>query len=175
MADRASIAASFMQHNRTGKYTDLRLVAKDGTSFDVHKLVCPQLPVLETQAAGGMKVIEFDDTALSVKLMVQWTYGIDDTNLLTKEKSIDEATTMDLDHICDHMFLFSELSTIAQKVRAHASQTRSLGAKPTVPTRRNEPLRISAALPKNDPPPGPYCHCLSAESDKTLLPCASCG
>jgi hypothetical protein len=117
MADRASIAASFMQHNRTGKYTDLRLVAKDGTSFDVHKLVvCPQLPVLETQAAGGMKVIEFDDTALSVNLMVQWTYGIDDTNLLTKEKSIDEATTMDLDHICDHMFLFSELSTIAQKV-----------------------------------------------------------
>jgi hypothetical protein len=42
-------------------------------------------------------------------------------------------------------------------------------------TRRNEPFRISTALPENIPPQGPHCYCKVAESDITLLPCADCG
>ena len=41
--------------------------------------------------------------------------------------------------------------------------------------RRNEPFRISTALPENDPPLGPHCHCRAASDDITLLPCADCG
>lgn len=41
--------------------------------------------------------------------------------------------------------------------------------------RRNEPFRISTALPENDPPLGPHCHCKAAKEDPTLLPCADCG
>lgn len=43
------------------------------------------------------------------------------------------------------------------------------------PTRRNEPFRISTALPENDPPKGPQCHCKAAGTDSTLLACADCG
>lgn len=41
-------------------------------------------------------------------------------------------------------------------------------------TRRNEPFRISTALPENNPPKGPHCHCKAAASDPTLLSCAAC-
>ena len=41
--------------------------------------------------------------------------------------------------------------------------------------RRNEPFRISTALPENDPPKGPHCHCRAASTDPTLLACADCG
>lgn len=43
------------------------------------------------------------------------------------------------------------------------------------PTRRNEPFRIWTALPENDPPKGPHCHCKAASTDPTLLACADCG
>lgn len=43
------------------------------------------------------------------------------------------------------------------------------------PTRRNEPFRISTALPENDPPKGPHCHCKAGVTDPTLLACADCG
>lgn len=43
------------------------------------------------------------------------------------------------------------------------------------PTRRNEPFRISTALPENDPPKGPRCHCKASDTDPTLLACADCG
>jgi len=42
------------------------------------------------------------------------------------------------------------------------------------PIRRNDPSRISTALPENDPPKGPHCHCKAASEDPTLLPCADC-
>jgi hypothetical protein len=48
-------------------------------------------------------------------------------------------------------------------------------ASKTRPIRRNEPFRISTALPENDPPLGPHCHCKAASEDPTLLPCADCG
>jgi hypothetical protein len=41
--------------------------------------------------------------------------------------------------------------------------------------RRNEPFRMSTALPENIPALGPHCNCKVAESDITLLPCADCG
>jgi hypothetical protein len=43
------------------------------------------------------------------------------------------------------------------------------------PIRRNEPFRISTALPENDPPKGPHCHCKAASTDPTLLACTDCG
>lgn len=43
------------------------------------------------------------------------------------------------------------------------------------PTRRNEPFRIWTALPENDPPKGPHCHCKASSTDPTLLACADCG
>jgi hypothetical protein len=48
-------------------------------------------------------------------------------------------------------------------------------ASKTHPIRRNEPLRISTALPENDPPLGPHCHCKAASEDPTLLSCVDCG
>lgn len=41
--------------------------------------------------------------------------------------------------------------------------------------KRNDPSRISTALPSNDPPRGPHCHCYAAASDPLLLPCVDCG
>lgn len=38
----------------------------------------------------------------------------------------------------------------------------------------NDPSRISTALPTNDPPQGPHCHCYANESDQTLVKCDSC-
>jgi hypothetical protein len=67
MADDGSNTGGFAQHYRTGKYADLTLIAKDGTQFNVHRLVvCPLSPVLDAQAADGVKTIEMNEDATTV-------------------------------------------------------------------------------------------------------------
>lgn len=119
MADDDRRTGAYAQHYRTGKFTDLRLVARDGTHFNVHRLViCDLSPVLDAQAADGAEVIDMDGDATIVKQMVEWIYGIDDQKLLIEGKSVDEVVAMGSEVVCGEITTLSDLANIAEKVSA---------------------------------------------------------
>ena len=117
MADSADIAEIFAEHYRTGKFTDLGLVAKDGTQFNVHKLVvCSQSPVLDAKAAEGVTVIAMDEYETTVGQMIEWMYGIDNDKLLIGGKSVEEVTRMGSEIVYSEILTLSDLAKIAEKV-----------------------------------------------------------
>lgn len=117
MSDNANIAGAFAQHYLTGRFTDLRLIAQDGTVFKVHKLVvCSHSPVLDTQAAQGVTDINTNDNATCLGQMIEWMYGIDDKKLLIEGKSVAEVTAMGSDVVYGEILTLSDLATIAEKV-----------------------------------------------------------
>jgi hypothetical protein len=117
MADNGSNTGVFAQHYRTGKYADLTLVAKDGTLFNVHRLVvCPLSPVLDAQAADGAKSINTDEDVTTIGQMIEWMYGIDDKKLLIEGKSVDEVKGMRPSVVCGEIVTLSSLAKVAEKV-----------------------------------------------------------
>lgn len=62
-----------------------------------------------------------------------------------------------------------------KKTESESLDSPASNASKSRPVRRNEPFRISTALPENDPPQGPHCHCKAAGTDPTLLACTDCG
>jgi hypothetical protein len=117
MADDGSNTGVFAQHYRTGKYADLILVAKDGTQFNVHRLVvCPLSPVLDAQATDGAKSISTDGDTTTIRKMIEWMYGIDDKKLLSEGKSIDEMKAMGPSVVCGEIVTLSSLAKVAEKV-----------------------------------------------------------
>jgi hypothetical protein len=93
---------AFADHYRTGKFTDLGLVAKGGTQFNVHKLVvCSRSPVLDTQTADGVTILDTGDDATTLGQMIEWMYGIDHEQLLIDGKSVKEVLAFDLAGIAE--------------------------------------------------------------------------
>ena len=119
MSDNSSNAGTFAQHYRTGRFVDLRLVANDGTHFDVHKLVvCSHSPVLDA-AADGTTVINMDDDETTISQMIEWMYGIDHEKLLIDGKSMEEVTAMGTREVYGEILTLSDLVKIAEKVFCH--------------------------------------------------------
>lgn len=117
MAANTSIIEAFAQHYRSGKFTDVHLVAKDGTTYGVHKLLLSfHSTVLCEQASGGAKIIEMDGDATIIKQMVEWMYGIDDKNLLVEGKSVDEVAAMGSEMVYGEITTLSDLANVAEKV-----------------------------------------------------------
>jgi len=118
MAINYSTSAAFADHYRTGKFTDLGLVAKDGLQFNVHKLVaCSHSPLLDAQAADGATVIDTGDDATTLGQMIEWMYGIDDEQLLIDGKSVEEVIALGLSEVYSEILTLSDLANIAEKVR----------------------------------------------------------
>jgi hypothetical protein len=114
--DNASTAAAFAQHYRTGRFADLRLVAKDGTHFDVHKLVvCSHSTVLDA-AADGTTIINMNEDEATIGQMIEWMYGIDHENLLIDGKSVEEVMAMGTREVYGEILTLSDLAKIAEKV-----------------------------------------------------------
>jgi hypothetical protein len=119
MKKNPSIAVAFAEHYRTGKYADLRLITSIGTQLDVHRLiVCSQSPVLDATAKTGAMIIQLDDEddATIVEQMVEWMYGIDDEDLLTDRKTIDEVVAKGPDFVCGEILAVAGLACLAAKV-----------------------------------------------------------
>jgi hypothetical protein len=118
MAVNYSTSGAFADHYRTGKFTDLGLVAKDGTQYNVHKLVvCSHSPLLDAQAANGVTIIDTGDDATPLGQMIEWMYGIDDEKLLIDAKSVEEVTSMGSSEVYGEVVTLSDLASIAEKVR----------------------------------------------------------
>jgi hypothetical protein len=116
MADDGSNTGVFAQHYRTGKYADLTLIAKDGTQFNVHRLVvCTLSPVLDAQAADGVKTIEMNEDAATVGQLVKWMYGID-KKLLKNGNSVDEITAIGPNALYHEILVLAYFAKIAEKV-----------------------------------------------------------
>lgn len=117
MSDNSGTAGIFAEHYRTGKFTDLGLVAKDGMQFNVHKLVvCSHSPLLDAQAANGATIIDTNDNATSLGQMIEWMYGIDDEKLLIDAKSVQEVTAMGSGEVYGEIMTLTDLANIAEKV-----------------------------------------------------------
>lgn len=117
MANNAGTAGIFAEHYRTGKFTDLGLVAKDGIQFSVHKLVvCSHSPLLDAQAANGVTILDTGDDATSLGQMIEWMYGIDDNQLLIDRKSVAEVIALGSSEVYSEILTLSDLATIAEKV-----------------------------------------------------------
>lgn len=111
-----STFGAFAHHYRTSRYTDLRLISKDGKHFDVHKLVvCSQSPVLD--AAEDAIAVNIDHEAHTVEQMVEWMYGIDDKSLLIEGKTVDEVIAMDASVVYGEILTLTDLAKIAEEVR----------------------------------------------------------
>jgi len=108
---------AFADHYRTGKFTDLGLVAKDGIQFNVHKLVvCSHSPLLDAQAANGTTILDTQDDATTLGQMIEWMYGIDDEQLLIDGKSVEEVIALGSSEVYSEILTLSDLATIAEKV-----------------------------------------------------------
>ena len=117
MSNKSGAAGIFAEHYRTGKFTDLGLVAKDGMQFNVHKLVvCSHSPLLDAQAANGTTIIDTGDDATTLGQMIEWMYGIDDEKLLIDAKSVQEVTAMGSREVYGEVVTLSDLANIADKV-----------------------------------------------------------
>ena len=117
MENNAVTAGAFAHHYRTGKFTDLGLVANDGMQFNVHKLVvCSHSPLLDAQAANGATIIDTGDNATTLGQMIEWMYGIDDEKLLIDGKSLEEVTAMGSGEVYGEILTLSDLANIAEKV-----------------------------------------------------------
>lgn len=109
--DVAAIGA-FAHHYLSGRYSDLRLVAKDGTACNVHRLiVCVQSPVLDAQASTGVTVIELDDDPKTIEPVAEWMYGISRDRLLLKGKSLDCNGTL-----YGEILAMADIGSFAEKV-----------------------------------------------------------
>jgi hypothetical protein len=118
MAINYCTSAAFADHYRTGKFTDLGLVAKDGIQFNVHKLVvCSHSPVLDAQAADGTTILDTGDDATTLGQMIEWMYGIDDEQLLIDGKSVEEVIALGSSEVYSEILTLSDLANIAEKVR----------------------------------------------------------
>lgn len=118
MANIPGAAGIFAEHYRTGKFTDLGLVAKDGIQFNVHKLVvCSHSPLLDAQAANGAAILDTGDDATSLGQMIEWMYGIDENQLLIDRKSVEEVIALGSSEVYSEILTLSDLATIAEKVR----------------------------------------------------------
>jgi hypothetical protein len=116
MADDVNNTGVFAQHYRTGKYVDLTLIAKDGTRFNVHRLVvCPLSPVLDAQAADGVTTIDMEEDATTIGQMVKWMYGID-KKLLKNGNSVDEITAMGQNALYHELLVLAYFANTAEKV-----------------------------------------------------------
>jgi hypothetical protein len=117
MAINYTTPGAFADHYRTGKFTDLGLVAKDGTQFNVHKLVvCSHSPVLDAQTAEGATILDTGDDATSLSQMIEWMYGIDDEHLLIDRKSVGEVISLGSSEVYGEILTLSDLAGIAEKV-----------------------------------------------------------
>ena len=117
MAENAGAVGIFAEHYRTGKFADLGLVAKDGTQFNVHKLVvCSQSSVLDAKAAEGVTIIAMDEDETTIAQMIEWIYGIDKEKLLMDGKSVEEVTTMGSGIVYSEILTLSDLAITAEKV-----------------------------------------------------------
>lgn len=118
MSNNSGAAGTFAEHYRTGKFTDLGLLARDGMQFNVHKLVvCSHSPLLDAQAANGATIIDTNDNATSLGQMIEWMYGIDDEKLLIDDaKSVQEVTAMGSREVYGEVVTLSDLANIAEKV-----------------------------------------------------------
>jgi hypothetical protein len=91
-----------------------------------------------------------------------------------RKQSLDQSHETEKSHPDPNLqFKNAQQTESAEQIRKRLETQRAATKLPQ--TRRNEPFRISTALPENDPPQGPHCYCKVAESDITLLACADCG
>ena len=117
MAINYSTSGAFADHYRTGKFTDLGLVAKGGTQFNVHKLVvCSHSPVLDAQTAEGATILDTGDDATTLGQMIEWMYGIDDQELLIDRKTVDEVFALGPGFVCGEVLAMAALAVLAAKV-----------------------------------------------------------
>lgn len=115
--DDAAAIGAFAHHYRSGKQSDLRLIAKDRTTWNVHRLVvCAQSPVLDTKASTGVMVIELDDDVTIIDQAIEWMYGIDRDRLLIDGKSLEDVTKMGPGVMYGEILAMTDLAHFGEKV-----------------------------------------------------------
>lgn len=122
--DDAAAIGAFAHHYRSGKYSDLRLVAKDRTTWNVHRLVvCAQSPVLDTKASTGVTVIELDDDVTTIEQAIEWMYSIDRDRLMIDGKSLEEVTGMGSGVVYGEILAMTDLADFGTKLSLSERRT----------------------------------------------------
>lgn len=154
MAINYSTPGAFADHYRTGKFTDLGLVAKGGTQFNVHKLVvCSHSPVLDAQTAEGVTILDTGDDATTLGQMIEWMYGIDDEQLLIDRKSVKEVLALGSSEVYGEILTLSDLAGIAEKVcqlhMSHALYGRADNSQYQLPKLKYQATELVGQLVEN--------------------------